>query len=109
MICTDGLTRELRHEEIAALLRENPEPKSAAVALVNEAVGRGARDNVTVVVVDMAVEDVGFDQRHVTAQRAARTSPASSRGWDEMLDGATVPRRDLVEERDDNSLQLRLR
>ncbi|MCL2424640.1 MAG: protein phosphatase 2C domain-containing protein [Micrococcales bacterium] len=102
LVCTDGLTRELRHEEIAELLRTNPEPKTAAVALVNEAVRRGARDNVTVVVVDMvfadAEVDIPFDQRHATAQRAAGTSPVSSRGWDEMLDGVTLPRRDLVEE-----------
>ena len=102
MVCTDGLTRELRHDEIAEVLRLNPEPKTAAVALVNEAVRRGARDNVTVVVVDMAFVDVEpdikFDQRYTTAQRAAGTSPVSSRGWDEMLDGATLPRRNLVEE-----------
>jgi len=102
MVCTDGLTRELRHDEIAEVLRTNPEPKTAAVALVNEAVRRGARDNVTVVVVDMVFADAEveteFDQHHTTAQRAAGTSPVSSRGWDEMLDGATLPRRDLVEE-----------
>jgi len=101
MVCTDGLNRELRHEEIADVLRMNPEPKTAAVALVNEAVRRGARDNVTVVVVDMVFADEVDTTSHLrpaTAQRAAGTSPVSSRGWDEMLDGATLPRRNLVEE-----------
>ncbi|MCL2454563.1 MAG: protein phosphatase 2C domain-containing protein [Micrococcales bacterium] len=99
LVCTDGLTRELGRDEIAALLDDRPEPKTAAVDLVNEAVQRGARDNVTVVVVDMLLTDAELDQRHPTARRAGGTSATPGRGWDEMLDGATVPRRDLVEER----------
>lgn len=49
---TDGLSNELEPDEIAALLRANPDPARAAHALVAAAVAAGGRDNVAVVVVD---------------------------------------------------------
>lgn len=90
LVCTDGLTRELSHEQIATLLGNEPQPQAAATQLVNEAVGRGARDNVTVVVVDLMT--VGFDAEHSTKERTAGGRPTTGRLWDEMLDGVTVPR-----------------
>ncbi|MBU4214869.1 MAG: protein phosphatase 2C domain-containing protein [Actinobacteria bacterium] len=92
LLCTDGLTRELGAADIAAVLGTRVDPQTAAVALVDEALSRGARDNVTVVVVDVVDESAdpmlarSFDEEHPTVSRAA------GRGWDEMLDGATVPR-----------------
>jgi protein phosphatase len=52
LLCTDGLTTMLRHEEIAALLagRDGPE---AAAALVEAANRAGGLDNTSVVVVDL--------------------------------------------------------
>jgi PPM family protein phosphatase len=52
VICSDGLTTELSDDEIAAVLRAEPEPQRAADRLVTEAVGAGGRDNVTVLVID---------------------------------------------------------
>lgn len=52
LVCSDGLTRELAREEIERTLCEEPAPQAAAERLVREALGRGARDNVTVVVID---------------------------------------------------------
>lgn len=71
VICTDGLTQELTDGEIASVLAASGHPREAAAALVGDAVERGARDNVSVVVVDAAGafgtgEDVG-----TTAQRLA--------------------------------------
>ncbi|MBU4335527.1 MAG: serine/threonine-protein phosphatase, partial [Actinobacteria bacterium] len=92
LLCTDGLTRELGAADIAAVLGTRVDPQAAAVALVDGALARGARDNVTVVVVDVVDESADpmltrtFDEEHPTVSRAA------GRGWDEMLDGATVPR-----------------
>lgn len=51
LLCSDGLTREINDEGIAAILAETP-PEDAANALVAAAVSAGGRDNVTVVVVE---------------------------------------------------------
>jgi serine/threonine protein phosphatase PrpC len=50
LLCSDGLDKELSREEIEAVLRERSVEEAAAV-LVEQAEARGARDNVTVVVV----------------------------------------------------------
>jgi serine/threonine protein phosphatase PrpC len=51
LLCSDGLTRELSGERIAALLSEG-EAQQAAHSLIEATLQSGARDNVTVVVVD---------------------------------------------------------
>jgi protein phosphatase len=59
LVCSDGLTGELRDEEIAPLLSEASEAGVVAENLVRTAAGRGASDNVTAVVVE--VQDVPAD------------------------------------------------
>lgn len=89
LICTDGLTRELTDEQITQVLRAVDDPQEAAARLVQEALERGGRDNVSAVVVDVAT--VGApDQDHTTAPRSA--PDLGPHLWDEMLNGATVPR-----------------
>ncbi|XVX20278.1 PP2C family protein-serine/threonine phosphatase [Actinomycetota bacterium] len=51
VICSDGLTNELRDDQIQAILEACDDPQSAADALVQAALEAGGRDNVTVVVV----------------------------------------------------------
>jgi PPM family protein phosphatase len=51
LLCTDGLTNELRDEHIARLLLDGDDPQVVADRLVAAAVEAGGRDNVTVVVV----------------------------------------------------------
>ncbi|MFM8551343.1 MAG: SpoIIE family protein phosphatase, partial [Nitrospiraceae bacterium] len=52
LLCTDGLTKMMNDEEIAATLaRSNRHPQAACDALVREANERGGRDNVTVLIV----------------------------------------------------------
>jgi serine/threonine protein phosphatase PrpC len=50
LLCTDGLTSELEDDEIEALLA-TPDLEAAADALLAETLARGARDNVTLVLV----------------------------------------------------------
>ena len=57
LLCSDGLYRHLTHEEIASLLRTGS-AGSAAQSLVDLTLDRGAFDNVTVVLIDVA------DARH---------------------------------------------
>jgi protein phosphatase len=51
MLCSDGLTRELTDEQIGALLAEG-DVKQSAQSLIDATLQAGARDNVTVVIVD---------------------------------------------------------
>ena len=51
LLCSDGLTRELTSTQIATLLSQG-DVKQASQALIDATLANGARDNVTVVVVD---------------------------------------------------------
>ncbi len=53
LVCSDGLTSELDDEGIAQVLAEHGDPRAAASALVDAVLGTEARDNVTVVVIDV--------------------------------------------------------
>ena len=62
LVCSDGLTGELRDEEIAELMTRTPGAEAAAEELVRTAAARGASDNVTAVVVevsDLVAESAG--------------------------------------------------
>ena len=52
MVCSDGLTSEVPDARILEVLLSTPDPQKAADVLVDEAVGTGGRDNITVVIVD---------------------------------------------------------
>ena len=52
LVCSDGLPNELSAEHIRGVLDSESDPQKAAEILLDDAVRAGARDNVTVVVVD---------------------------------------------------------
>ncbi|MGB3199513.1 MAG: PP2C family serine/threonine-protein phosphatase [Nodosilinea sp.] len=54
LLCSDGLTEELSDHLIASHLKSIRACEAAAAALVNSAKQRGGRDNITVVVVNVA-------------------------------------------------------
>ncbi len=58
LLCSDGLTRHVSDQEIAAVLTDETVPGAAQV-LIDLALERGARDNVTTVVVRCELEDGG--------------------------------------------------
>jgi serine/threonine protein phosphatase PrpC len=53
LLCSDGLTREVPDEQLAIALADG-NVDQAAQALLNAALAAGARDNVTVVVIEAA-------------------------------------------------------
>ena len=52
LVCSDGLTGELSDEEILGILGTVADPQEAVDALIQAALRKGGRDNVTAIVVD---------------------------------------------------------
>lgn len=69
VLCSDGLFGEVDDAEIEQVLRGESTPSAAAASLVDLAVQRGGRDNVSVVVVvhadDVELSAAGADERTV--------------------------------------------
>lgn len=74
LLCSDGLTKELDHHEILALMAKGLSATDTAKALVDAAVVAGGRDNVTTVVIDV-IESFGLGQSDNTIPR---TSPIAT-------------------------------
>jgi serine/threonine protein phosphatase PrpC len=53
LVCSDGLTKEVSHDDIERVLARRESPLQIANALVEAALAGGGRDNVTVVIVDV--------------------------------------------------------
>lgn len=51
LLCSDGLSNMLQDEELLLYAEDNPEPETLCRVLMDEALARGAKDNVTVLVV----------------------------------------------------------
>lgn len=63
LLCSDGLTSELDDDQIAAVLAAHPDATEAAEALIAAVLATPARDNVTVLVVDVrSAEDGAGDE-----------------------------------------------
>jgi protein phosphatase len=84
LVCSDGLSSELDHDTIHAILLAESHAPSAATRLVHEAMLRGGRDNITALVVD------------ATAVRSRASRPgdhtAPSVPVADEIDGDTLPR-----------------
>jgi protein phosphatase len=57
MICSDGLTEMLSDREIAEVLRLHPRSEVACQALVDAALDKGGKDNVTVVLAAYSIDE----------------------------------------------------
>ncbi|WP_101757803.1 PP2C family serine/threonine-protein phosphatase [Oceanicoccus sp. KOV_DT_Chl] len=53
LLCSDGLNDELTDEEICTLLRSPDNSETVTQRLINEALEKGGRDNISVIVVDI--------------------------------------------------------
>jgi serine/threonine protein phosphatase PrpC len=68
LLCSDGLTGHVRDEEIAALIAEG-EPQKACDDLLHLTLDRGARDNVSIIVVDCDQNAGGGDADPIAKAR----------------------------------------
>jgi protein phosphatase len=66
VLCTDGLTEMIDERSIARILRERDRPNDAAQALLDEALERGGKDNVTVIVARYEVPRPGASSTQET-------------------------------------------
>ena len=76
LVCSDGLTNEVRDDRIASVLRRVDDPQAAAAQLVDEAKANGGNDNISVIVIDV-VDDEG---RAESASDALAGEPARTGG-----------------------------
>ena len=78
LLCTDGLTRMVAEQKIAAMLQSESDPGRAAEKLVALANENGGADNVTVVVVHMEPKEGGFLSwlRHGAQKNAGKNGSA---------------------------------
>ena len=72
MLCSDGISGMLDHEQMRGVLAADADPGRAADALLAAALDAGGRDNATVVVVD-ALTDPDPDTAADTAAVGAET------------------------------------
>lgn len=56
VICSDGLTKELTDYGIQHFLDEHADPADAVKAMLDAALENGGRDNITIIVLDVAVQ-----------------------------------------------------
>jgi protein phosphatase len=74
VICSDGLTKELTDYGIQHFLVANADPADAIAAMMDAALENGGRDNITIVVLDVAVRSAADTARDAVA--AGDSSPA---------------------------------
>ena len=60
LICSDGLTNEIEDSELLRVLSADQAPEAIAEELLELALGRGARDNVSIVVLDVDAQRSQF-------------------------------------------------
>lgn len=97
LVCSDGLTTELDESTLLHGLTAFADPQQSADWLVGAAVDAGGRDNVTVIVVDVAAAWGELSAEETITRGTAQAARMPRKGpdgtpWDEELHGETVPR-----------------
>jgi protein phosphatase len=72
VICSDGLTKELTDYGILHFLRLHDDPQDAVEAMLEAALENGGRDNITIVVLNVAVPGQGPQDDGADAASASR-------------------------------------
>lgn len=95
LICSDGLFNEVPEEQIAHVLRTQDTPQAAADLLVDMANAGGGRDNISVVIVEVAdhtgrAEDFDPSQSRVARMFHGSQLEANDREIVDAVSGTTV-------------------
>ncbi|KKI22618.1 serine/threonine protein phosphatase, partial [Leucobacter sp. Ag1] len=81
LICSDGLTTEVGDDDLRAVLTMTADVDAAADELVRRACAAGGRDNITVVLVEVAgggsAPSGGFDDEDENDRTIERTRPGA--------------------------------
>ncbi|WP_149203964.1 PP2C family protein-serine/threonine phosphatase [Actinotalea subterranea] len=96
LVCSDGLTSELDDDAIRDVLVTAADPQDAAQMLVARALEAGGQDNVSAVVVDVAMApgEADTESTRRAPSRAlllAEEASPPATAWDEEIDGVTIP------------------
>ena len=76
LLCSDGLTDELSDDDIAAILREKLPLRAAVARLIERALAKGGRDNVSIVLIECGRSDAAsLYERALLRMREARLGP----------------------------------
>lgn len=96
LLCSDGLSGEIDDDRIWDILTANPDPSAAAVALIDAVLEGPARDNVTVIVVDVAFPEPDPTSTSIPDSVDAG---ATDRGLDDSADVTAEADGDTTEDR----------
>jgi protein phosphatase len=91
MMCSDGLNKHIKEEEIRQILMQQPTVEAATNVLVNRAIEEGGSDNVTVIVSDFVGESEESSMpiwlAPKTAERSMFEAPMPEEERDTSVDG----------------------
>jgi protein phosphatase len=77
VVCSDGLTKELTDYGILHFLAENADPAAAVDAMLEAALENGGRDNITIIVLDVAKVTAAVDAETRPIDTVDGSSPAA--------------------------------
>lgn len=102
LLCTDGVTRHVTDEEIWQLLLQEPDPACACQELKERCYERGARDNLTALIVriDSTTSALSQSSRARGVREAVSNRPAADRPIVVPLEGSMPVETDEVSPRE---------
>ena len=102
VICSDGLSGKVHQDEIAQIVHESQDFKSACQRLINLANERGGEDNITVVIAQFSGSGLALPESEEMEPQSLARSPDTPTeiNWEggaetDQLNGPTAPMADL--------------
>ena len=106
LLCSDGLTNEVSDPEINAVLNQNAEVSAAARGLVQLANLNGGRDNATVLIIDVKIDEIETDAADSNGEAQASDNDAETDPLDITEGGAPTPPPPVQPQATDTLVQL---